>query len=70
MTFELFTEHAIKDEVRVMLLQLQENPDMYAVSTLPKETIKKYAALYGYKVTTRTVNYREIKVKIVGKEVL
>lgn len=64
--FELFTDHAVKEEVREMLFALKEAD--YAISTLPKEEIEKYASQFGYIIKTRQLKSGKTKVRLAELE--
>lgn len=69
MSFKIFTAHVIENEVREMIIALKKNSSHYAVSDLPKQVIKEYARKYGYKVSTKTIGYHEVKVMLVDDPV-
>ena len=62
MTFEIFTEHTSKEEIRQMLLALKTAD--YAMSTLPKTLIQKYADLFEVKVKLRKFYNGKVKVTL------
>lgn len=63
MSFRIFTEHHIKEEVRQMLLALK-NAD-YAISDLTKEQIQKYANSFRITVKLRKLKDGRIKVRYI-----
>lgn len=65
MSFEIFTEHAVKEEVRQMLLALR-NAD-YAISDLTKEEIWQWAHEFEYPVTLRQLRNGKVKVKLAAQ---
>lgn len=48
-----------------MLKQLKAGKGIHAISSLPKHKIKYTARAHGYKVSTITVGYQKIKVRLV-----
>jgi len=66
MSFEVFTEHAVKEECRQMFLELKKAD--YAVSTFDKQTIDLYAHHFGVKVILRKLKSGQTKVILVKEQ--
>jgi hypothetical protein len=62
MGFELFTEPAVKEEVRQMLLALKRSD--YAISTLTKEQLQQYSNEFGTQVKLRKLKNGKVKVEL------
>ena len=60
--FEVFKDHAVKEEVRQMLLALKDAD--YAISDLPYEDIAKYAKHFGTDVKLRRLKGEKVKVAL------
>jgi hypothetical protein len=61
MSFELFNEPQIKEEVRQMLLGLKKAD--YAISDLSREDIEKWAKHFSVPIKLRTLKSGRIKVR-------
>lgn len=62
MSFEIFTEHQVKEEVRQMLLALKKAD--YAISDLSKEQIQQYADNFQTVVRLRKLKDGRVKVSL------
>lgn len=62
MSFEIFTEHQVKEEVREMLLALKDAD--YAISDLSKEQIQQYADEFRAAVKLRKLKDGRTKVSL------
>jgi hypothetical protein len=60
--FEIFTEHTVIEECRQMFLVLKKAD--YAVSSLDKETIEKYAEKFQANIVARKLKDGRTKVAI------
>lgn len=66
MGFKIFNEHTVQEECREMFIALR-NAD-YAISTLEKEQIERYANHYNVSVKLRKLKYEGVKVSILREE--
>lgn len=62
MSFEVFDDTAVKEEVRVMLLALKKAD--YALSDLSKEQIQEWANHFNTPVLLRYLKNGKVKVKL------